>query len=121
MLSLKHLLTLGARAGTQAALASAALLPAISQAALPQAQAPSRGEGSTWLETLKNYGFDLISLFALAICAFCLIVVAAHGITVYHEIHVGKKTWKDLGVTITVGVVLIGLVIFIVTKATGIM
>lgn len=56
-------------------MASAALVPAISQAALPQAQAPSRGEGSTWLETLKNYGFDLISLFALALCALCLIVV----------------------------------------------
>lgn len=121
MLSLKRLSTLGARARTQAVLASAGLLPAISQAALPQAQAPSRGEGSTWLETLKNYGFDLISLFALALCAFCLIVVAAHGVTVFHEIHLGKKTWKDLGVTITVGCVLIGLVIFIVTKATGIM
>lgn len=121
MLSLKRLFSLGARAGTQAALASAVLLPAISQAALPQAQAPSRGEGSNWLETLKNYGFDIVSLFALALCAFCLIVVAAHGITVFHEIHVGKKTWKDLGVTVGIGVVLIGLVIFIVTKATGIM
>ncbi len=121
MLSLKRLFTLGARAKTQLALSSAALVPVISQAALPQAQAPSRGEGSTWLETLKNYGFDLISLFALAWCALCLIVVAAHGITVYHEIHLGKKTWKDLGVTVTIGVVLIGLVIFIVTKATGIM
>ncbi|MBH3329905.1 TIGR03745 family integrating conjugative element membrane protein [Pseudomonas oryzihabitans] len=121
MLSLKRLFSLGARAGAQAALASAVLLPAISQAALPQAQAPSRGEGSNWLETLKNYGFDIVSLFALALCAFCLIVVAAHGITVFHEIHVGKKTWKDLGVTVGIGVVLIGLVIFIVTKATGIM
>ena len=121
MLSLKRLFALGVRSKTQLVLASAVLVPAISQAALPQAQAPSRGEGSTWLETLKNYGFDLISLFTLALCALCLIVVAAHGITVYHEIHLGKKTWKDLGVTVTIGVVLIGLVIFIVTKATGIM
>ena len=121
MLFLKRLFALGVRSKTQLALASAVLMPAISQAALPQAQAPSRGEGSTWLETLKNYGFDLISLFALALCAFCLIVVAAHGVTVFHEIHLGKKTWKDLGATVVVGMVLIGMVIFIVTKAAGIM
>lgn len=62
----------------KAAAAKGALIRGLllfSQAALPQAQAPSRGEGSTWLETLKNYGFDLISLFALALCALCLIVV----------------------------------------------
>lgn len=121
MLSLKRLFNFGARARVQAVLASAALLPAISQAALPQAQAPSRGEGATWTETLKNYGYDLVSLFALALCAFCLIVVAAHGVTVFHEIHLGKKTWKDLGATVVVGMVLIGMVIFIVTKAAGIM
>ncbi|KTT30098.1 conjugal transfer protein [Pseudomonas oryzihabitans] len=121
MLSLKRLFNLGARARTQAVLASATLLPAISQAALPQAQAPSRGEGSTWLETLKNYGYDGFMLIGLALCALGLVVVAAHGIGVYHEIHTGKKTWKDLGSTVIVGVILIGLVIFIVTKATSIM
>jgi integrating conjugative element membrane protein (TIGR03745 family) len=121
MLSLKRLFTLGARAKTQALLASTALVPAISQAALPSAQAPSRGEGSTWLETLKNYGYDGFMLIALVLCAFVLIVVATHGVGVYHEIHTGKKTWKDLGVTVVVGVILIGLVIFIVTKASSVM
>lgn len=122
MLSLKRLFALGARANCfTSAVASLALLPAVSQAALPSAQAPSRGEGSTWLETLKNYGYDGFMLIALALCAFCLIVVASHGIGVYHEIHTGKKTWKDLGATVVVGVILIGLVIFIVTKASGIM
>ncbi|MCI1009281.1 TIGR03745 family integrating conjugative element membrane protein [Pseudomonas oryzihabitans] len=122
MLSLKRLFTPGARAKCfTAAVAGLALLPGVSQAALPSAQAPSRGEGSTWLETLKNYGYDGFMLIALALCAFCLIVVASHGIGVYHEIHTGKKTWKDLGATVVVGVILIGLVIFIVTKASGIM
>jgi len=121
MLSLKRLFIFGARAKRHAALVGVALLPAISQAALPSAQAPSRGEGSNWLETLKNYGYDGFMLIALVLCAYCLIVVASHGIGVYHEIHTGKKTWKDLGATVVVGVVLIGLVIFIVTKATGIM
>lgn len=121
MLSLKRLFAHGARATSLAALTSLALLPAVSQAALPQAQAPTRGEGATWMETLKNYGYDGFMLIALVLCAFCLIVVATHGIGVYHEIHTGKKTWKDLGATVVVGVILIGLVIFIVTKATGIM
>jgi len=121
MLSLKRLFIFGARAKRHATLVGVALLPAISQAALPSAQAPSRGEGKTWLETLKNYGYDGFTLVALALCAFCLTVVAAHAIGVFHEIHSGKKTWKDLGATVVVGVVLIGLVIFIVTKASGIM
>ncbi|WP_145009933.1 TIGR03745 family integrating conjugative element membrane protein [Pseudomonas oryzihabitans] len=122
MLSLKRLFTLGARAKCfTSAVASLALLPTVSQAALPSAQAPSRGEGSTWLETLKNCGYDGFMVIGLLLCALGLIVVATHAIGVYHEIHTQKKTWKDLGATAVVGVVLIGLVIFIVTKATTIM
>ncbi|MGP0147989.1 TIGR03745 family integrating conjugative element membrane protein [Pseudomonas oryzihabitans] len=123
MLSLKRLFKRGARAKNHicTVLAGLAVMPALSYAALPGSQAPSRGEGTTYAETIKNYGYDGFMLFGLFLCACALTVVAIHGIGVYHEIHIGKKTWKDLGATIIVGVLLIGLVIFIVTKATGIM
>ncbi|WP_237509671.1 DUF2976 domain-containing protein [Pseudomonas oryzihabitans] len=70
MLSLKRLFTSGTSAKCfTSAVVSLALLPGVSQAALPSAQAHSRGEGSTWLETLKNYGYDGFMLIALALCA----------------------------------------------------
>ncbi|WP_288357100.1 TIGR03745 family integrating conjugative element membrane protein [uncultured Pseudomonas sp.] len=121
MLSLNMLVRLGARPQLCTMIATLALLPDVSQAALPTLQDPSRGQGSTWLELFKNYFFDFIMLAGLGLCALGLLLVARHGMTVYHEIHIGKKTWPDLFATGAVGIVLVCLTIFLVTKATGIM
>jgi len=121
MLSLNMLVRLGARTQLYAMTATLALLPGFSRAALPTIQAPSRGEGSSWLEMFKNYFYDFILLAGMGLCAYGLLLVARHGMTVYHEIHIGKKTWPDLFATGAVGIVLICLTIFLVTKATGIM
>lgn len=90
-------------------------------AALPQAQAPTRGEGQSWMQTLQNYGYDGFMLLALILIAAMMLGVATHAYGVYHEIHEGKKKWRDLGSTAVVGVGLIGIGIFIGTKATGVL
>ncbi|KTS76502.1 conjugal transfer protein [Pseudomonas oryzihabitans] len=121
MLSLNTLVRLGARTQLYAMTAALALLLGVSRAGLPAIQEPSRGEGASWLEMGKNYFYDLVMLAGMALCAYGLLLVARHGMTVYHEIHIGKKTWPDLFATGAVGIVLVCLTIFLVTKATGIM
>ena len=47
--------------------------------------------------------------------------VAWHTYGTYHAIHDGKKKWSDLGAGVAVGVGLLILIIYLVTKATAIM
>lgn len=96
-------------------------LPCIASAALPPAQPPSRGEGTNLIQTLQNFGFDTFMLVGLVILGVMFLGVAWHAFGVYHEIQDGKKKWRDLGATATVGAGIIGVGIFLVTKATGIL
>ncbi|MFJ5299200.1 TIGR03745 family integrating conjugative element membrane protein [Pseudomonas sp. NPDC088368] len=96
-------------------------LPEMTFAALPQAQAPTRGEGSSWMQTFQNYAYDGFTFLGLVLCAYALIMVGRHALGVYHEIHMGKAKWADLGATAVVGVSLIGVTIFLVTKATSVL
>ena len=97
------------------------LHPIIAAAALPGAQAPTRGEGSSWLQTIQNYGYDGFMLIGLFLLGGMMVGVASHAYGVYHDIHEGKKKWRDLGLTAVVGICLIGVGIFMVTKATGVL
>jgi integrating conjugative element membrane protein (TIGR03745 family) len=90
-------------------------------AALPQSQPPTRGEGSNLMQTMQNYAFDGFSLLGLIICAVIFSGVAWHAFGTYHEIQHGKKKWMDLGATAAVGVAILGVAIFLVTKATNIL
>ncbi|OEO27868.1 integrating conjugative element membrane protein [Pseudomonas sp. J237] len=108
--AISHYLTLGAFA-----------LPQLTLAALPQAQAPSRGEGTNMTQTMQNYAFDGFMLLGLIVLGVMFLGVAWHAFGVYHEIHEGKKKWRDLGSTAAVGVGILGIGIFLVTKATGIL
>lgn len=103
------------------AVAGMITLPQLAVAALPQAQTPTRGEGNNILQTIQNWGFDGFMLMGLIILAMMFLGVAWHAFGVYHEIHDGKKKWRDLGGTATAGVAIIGVGIYLVTKATGIL
>ncbi|VXC23285.1 Integrating conjugative element membrane protein [Pseudomonas sp. 8Z] len=92
-----------------------------SLAALPQSQAPTRGEGTNLMQTMQNYGFDGLMLLGLIVLGVMFLGVAWHAFGVYHEIHDGKKKWRDLGSTAAVGVGILGIGIFLVTKATSIL
>lgn len=97
------------------------LSPVSAFAALPAAQAPTRGAGTSYLQTFQNYAFDGFMLLGLLLCAFGIVMVGRHALGVYHEIHMGKAKWADLGSTAIVGVCLIGVVIYLATQATNIL
>ncbi|MDU8358450.1 TIGR03745 family integrating conjugative element membrane protein [Pseudomonas syringae group sp. J309-1] len=95
--------------------------PGSATAALPSAQAPTRGTGNSFLQTFQNYAFDGFTLLGLCLCAFGIFMVGRHALGVYHDIHMGKAKWADLGGTAVVGVCLIGIVIYLVTTASNIL
>lgn len=98
----------------------AALAP-VAHAALPVLQDPSRGAGTGILQTLQNYGFDIVLLVALLVISVMFIGVCYHAYSVYSEIHTNRKTWGDFGVTVSVGAVLLVIGIWLLTNATGIL
>ena len=100
----------------------AAVLPAFAQAqGLPALQAPSRGNGNGILDTLRNYGFDIVTLVALLVISAMFIGVCYHAYSVYSEIHTARKTWGEFGLTVAVGAVLLVVGIWLLTTATGVL
>ena len=87
------------------------------RADLPVMEDPSRGKGSGIMDTLKNYGYDIVILMSLGICAVGFLVVANSCISTYSEIQNGKKQWKDLGAMAGVGAVLLVVIIWLLTQA----
>ena len=90
-------------------------------AALPQMEAPSRGEGTNIIQTMQNYAFDGAALIGLLISAACFCGVAYHAYGTFAEVQTGKKTWGQFGLTCTVGALLLVLSIWLLTKAAGIL
>lgn len=88
---------------------------------IPKMEPPSRGEGKSIMENLQNYGFDGLTLAGLAICAVAFMVVAASLISGYSDVQHGKKKWGDLGTSALIGALLVVAIIWLVTKATGIL
>ncbi|EAA9301176.1 TIGR03745 family integrating conjugative element membrane protein [Salmonella enterica] len=98
-------------------LASTLLFTLTAHADLPTMEDPSRGKGSGIMDTLKNYGYDVVILMSLAICAVGFLVVANSCISTYSDIQNGKKQWKDLGAMAGVGAILLVVIIWLLTQA----
>ncbi|NBK54241.1 TIGR03745 family integrating conjugative element membrane protein [Pseudomonas aeruginosa] len=90
-------------------------------AGLPTMEDPSRGTGSGIIQTLQNYGYDIVMLIALLVVASMFIGVCYHAYTRYSEIHTGRATWGQFGLTVAVGAVLLVVGIWLLTKATGVL
>lgn len=88
---------------------------------LPTMEDPSRGQGQGIMETLRNYGFDIVVLLALAICAVGFLVVANSCIATYSEIQSGRKQWKDLGAMAGVGSMLLVVIIWLLNQASEVL
>lgn len=99
----------------------AGLSTAAQAAGLPTLQAPSQGNGTGILQTLQNYGYDIVMLVSLLVIASMFIGVSYHAYTTYSEIHKGKKTWGEFGLTVAVGALLLVLGIWLLTNATSIL
>ena len=88
---------------------------------LPTMEDPSRGQGSGILQTLHNYGYDIVLLIALLVVALMFVGVCYHAYTRYSEIHTGSATWGQFGLTVAVGAILLVVGIWLLTKATGVL
>jgi integrating conjugative element membrane protein (TIGR03745 family) len=82
---------------------------------------PSRGTGSGIMQTLQNYGYDIVLLIALLVVASMFVGVCYHAYTRYAEIHTGRATWGQFGLTVAVGAILLVVGIWLLTKATGVL
>ena len=104
-----------------APLALLGLPPSIQAAGLPTLENPSRGTGSGIMQTLQNYGYDIVLLIALLVVASMFVGVCYHAYTRYSEIHTGRATWGQFGLTVAVGAILLVVGIWLLTKATGVL
>lgn len=95
--------------------------PVIYAQGLPTLQDPSRGTGEGLMDTLRNYGYDSIMLIALLVVASMFVGVCYHAYGSYSEIHTGRKTWGDFGLTVAIGAILLVVGIWLLTEATGIL
>ena len=102
-------------------LALAGLPPTVFAQGLPTMEDPSRGQGSGILQTLQNYGYDIVLLIALLVVASMFVGVCYHAYTRYSEIHTGRATWGQFGLTVAVGAILLVVGIWLLTKATGVL
>lgn len=91
------------------------------QGRLPTMEDPSRGAGSGILQTLQNYSYDIVLLISLLVVSSMFIGVCYHAYTRFSEIHTGRATWGQFGLTVAVGAILLVVGIWLLTKATGIL
>ncbi|WYX49651.1 TIGR03745 family integrating conjugative element membrane protein [Achromobacter xylosoxidans] len=103
------------------ALTYLATFAASAQGGLPTMEDPSRGTGDGILQTLQNYGYDIVMLVALLVVASMFVGVCYHAYTRYSEIHTGRATWGQFGLTVAVGAILLVVGIWLLTKATGVL
>jgi integrating conjugative element membrane protein (TIGR03745 family) len=96
-------------------------LTPLAHADLPTIEDPSRGPGNGIIETLQNYGFDIVLLVALLVISSMFIGVCYHAYTQYSEIHTGRKTWGEFGLTAAAGAILLVIGIWLLTQATEIL
>ncbi|MFJ4443340.1 TIGR03745 family integrating conjugative element membrane protein [Pseudomonas sp. NPDC089422] len=93
----------------------------VAEGRLPTLEDPSRGAGNGIVQTIQNYGYDMVLLIALLVVAGMFIGVCYHAYTRYSEIHTGRATWGQFGLTIAVGAMLLVVGIWLLTKATTIL
>lgn len=99
------------------------LVGAPALADLPKLEDPTRGKGSGYMETIKNYIYDGIILFGLLLAAGALYVVASRAVSTYNDVTSpnSKKTWGEFVLQVLVGIVLIVIVIWLASKAADIL
>jgi integrating conjugative element membrane protein (TIGR03745 family) len=90
-------------------------------AGLPTMEDPTRGQGSGILQTLQNYGYDIVMLVALLVVASMFVGVCYHAYIRYSEIHIGRATWGQFGLSVAVGAMLLVVGIWLLTQATTVL
>lgn len=88
--------------------------------ALPKVEAPSKGQGTSFYGTMKNYFYDGATFLALGFSCYALFVVGGAVIETFAEVREKKAGWGRLAGMAIVGVVIIIFTIWLVTKAVAV-
>jgi len=88
---------------------------------LPTMEDPSRGAGKGIVQTLQNHAYDIVMLVALVVVSSMFIGICYHSYIRFAEIHTGKSTWGQFGLSVSAGAVLLVVGIWLLTKATSIL
>ena len=76
--------------------------------------------GTGIMQTIQNYGYDIVLLVALLVVASMFVGVSYHAYTRYSEIHTGRATWGQLACRSPWARLLLVVGIWLLTKATGV-
>ena len=87
---------------------------------MPTTPTPSSGESDNFLEIAQGWFADAITVIGFVLAAVVFIYVARNVMTAYADSVDGRGTLSGVFTQALVGVVIIGLVILLVTEATGI-
>ena len=71
--------------------------------------------------TIAATGYDIVMLVALLVVASMFVGVCYHAYSTYSEIHTGRKTWGQFGLTVAIGAILLVVGIWLLTEATGVL
>ena len=87
---------------------------------MPTTPTPSSGESDNFLEIAQGWFADGITVIGFVLAAVVFIYVARNVMAAYADSVDGRGTLSGVFTQALVGVVIIGLVILLVTEATGI-
>ena len=96
---------------------------AAAQAGLPTVADPTSGavDEGDFIGMLQAYALDIVVLGGLVVSAVALMIVAKNVISKYSMVADGRATWGEVGMHGGVGVVLLVIVVYLVTQASGVL
>lgn len=89
-------------------------------AALPKVEPPTSGSKGGFLGDLTGYFNDGIVLLGLVVTASAFVVVAGAALKTFQEVRDEKAGWGKFAGILVVGVILLVLVIWLITKSASV-
>ena len=92
-------------------------------AQLPEVSTPDGidEDSGDYIGVFQAYALQIVVLGGLLVAVAALFIVAKNMLSKYSEIATGRATWGELGMHAAAGVVLLVIVIFLMTQATGVL
>ena len=107
-----------ARAAAVVAVASSRALAQLPDVATPDGIDEDSGD---YIGVFQAYALQIVVLGGLLVAVAALFIVAKNMLSKYSEIATGRASWGELGMHAAAGVVLLVIVIFLMTQASGVL
>ena len=107
-----------ARAAGLAALAASRAVAQLPEVSTPDGIDEDSGD---YIGVFQAYALQIVVLGGLLVAVAALFIVAKNMLSKYSEIATGRASWGELGMHAAAGVVLLVIVIFLMTQASGVL